>query len=164
MYGPGNGEIHRRVGRRIGRGRLAIFLHLGGANQLPLSYVDNCADAIVLAGITKGADGEVFNVVDDDLPTSRSFLKLYQRKVRPLRSIPIPYGICYAVSALWEKYSAWSTGQRAALNRRKCEAAWKGNRFSNAKLKEALDWNPKVSFEDAFSRYAEYQKSTGLNQ
>ena len=56
-----------------------IFLHLGGSNPIPFTYVDNCADAIVLAGLTPGVDGEVFNVVDDNLPTSRQFLRLYKQ-------------------------------------------------------------------------------------
>ena len=43
-------------------------LHIGGSNTIPLTYVDNCADAIILAGIKHGADGQIFNVVDDDLP------------------------------------------------------------------------------------------------
>ena len=32
----------------------------------------------------------MLNVVDDDLPTSRQFLRLYKRNVRPFRSIPVP--------------------------------------------------------------------------
>ncbi len=48
-------------------------MHMGGNGLLPLTYVDNCADAIVLAGLVAGVEGEVFNVVDDDLPRSRAF-------------------------------------------------------------------------------------------
>jgi nucleoside-diphosphate-sugar epimerase len=47
---------------------------VGGSNVLPLTFVDNCAEAIVLGGLVPGVDGEVFNVVDDELLTSaRSF-------------------------------------------------------------------------------------------
>ena len=74
VYGPGKHAISGRVGI----GTFGVFLHLGGPNLVPLTYVDNCAEAIVLAGLKPGVDGEVFNVVDDDLPTSRHFLKLYQ--------------------------------------------------------------------------------------
>jgi len=71
VYGPGNEAIPGRVGI----GTFGVFLHLGGSNTLPLTYVDNCADAIALAGLTPGIDGEVVNVVDDDLPTSRRVLR-----------------------------------------------------------------------------------------
>ena len=66
VYGPGN----KGITGRVGLGTFGLFLHLGGSNRIPLTYVDNCADAMVLAGIKGGVDGEVFNVVDDELPTS----------------------------------------------------------------------------------------------
>ena len=154
VYGPENREIHRMVGRRIRIGTFELFLHLGGTNQLPLSYVDNCADAIVLAGIKESADQEIINVVDDDLPTSRSFLRLYKQYVQQFRSIYIPYQMIYAICFLGENYSKILKGQlRPALNCRNCASAWKGNEYSNVKLKKLLDWKPKVSFEEALSRY-----------
>src|SRR5207253_5220785 len=78
VYGPGNEAIHGRVGI----GTFGVFLHLGGSNVIPFTYVDNCADAIALVGLQRGTDGEVFNIVDDDLPSSRQFLRLYKRKVK----------------------------------------------------------------------------------
>ena len=67
VYGPRNDGM---IGR-VGIDTFGVFLHLGGSNRLPSTYVDNCAEAIVLTGLKEGVDGEVFNVVDDDLPTSR---------------------------------------------------------------------------------------------
>ena len=64
------------------------FLHLGGNNLLPLTYVDNCAEAIVVAALTPGASGQVYNVVDDDLVTSKQYLALYKSRVAPVRSVP----------------------------------------------------------------------------
>src|SRR5205814_540195 len=71
VYGPGKQRIHGRVGL----GTFGIFLHLGGSNPVPLTHVENCSEAIALAGLKEGVEGEVFNVVDDDLPTSRQFLR-----------------------------------------------------------------------------------------
>ncbi|HLQ75895.1 MAG TPA: NAD(P)-dependent oxidoreductase, partial [Terriglobia bacterium] len=70
VYGPGKHSITGRVGIDT----FGVYLHMGGGIQIPLTYVDNCADAIVLGGLVPGVDGEVFNVVDDDLPRSRKFL------------------------------------------------------------------------------------------
>ena len=78
VFGPGK----RKISGKVGIDTFGIFLHLGGRNQVPLTYVDNCAEAIVLAGIKKGVDGEVFNIVDDDLPSSRKFLRLYKKNVQ----------------------------------------------------------------------------------
>jgi len=65
--------VRQRITPRVGIDTFGTFLHLGGANQIPLTYVDNCAEAMVLAGIAPGIDGEVFNIVDDDLPSSGLF-------------------------------------------------------------------------------------------
>ncbi len=81
VYGAGKADITGRVGI----GTFGFFLHLGGSNTIPFTYVDNCASAIVLAGLVEGVDGEVFNVLDDDLPSSRQFLRLYKKNVRELQ-------------------------------------------------------------------------------
>jgi nucleoside-diphosphate-sugar epimerase len=152
VYGPGNEAITGRVGV----GTFGIFLHLGGPNTIPFSYVDNCAEAIVLAGLKPGVDGEVFNVVDDDLPTSRRFLGLYKRKARRFRSIYIPHALSYLLCYLWEKYSAWSQGQLPPVyNRKAWHAYWKKTRYTNQKLKSRLGWKPTVSPPEAFERYFE---------
>jgi nucleoside-diphosphate-sugar epimerase len=158
VYGPGNKGIHGRVGI----GTFGMFLHLGGGNRIPLTYVDNCADAIVLAGIKKNVDGEVFNIVDDELPTSRSFLEMYKKNVGYFKSLYVPYRIFYLFCYLWEVYSKWSEGQLdPVFNRKMCSAYWKGNQYSNEKLKKLLDWKPKVGFDKGAKRYFEYQKTFG---
>lgn len=155
VYGPGNKGIHGRVGI----GTFGIFIHVGGSNRIPLTYVDNCADAIVLAGIKEGVDGEVFNVVDDDIPTARQFLKMYKKNVRSFKSLYIPFRFFYVFCYLWEKYSAWSEGQLPpTFNRRMCAVTWKGNRYSNEKLKKLLAWKPKISTEEALRRYFRFQR------
>ena len=147
VYGPRAGQY---LTPRVGIDTFGLFLHLGGANRIPLTYVDNCAEGIVLAGLVKGIDGECFNLVDDDLPTSRKFLGMYKKAVGPMRSLFIPYPIFYFLSYLWEKYSKWSGGQfQPVFNRRRAAAYWKGNRYSNAKAKRLLGWSPAVPFQEA---------------
>lgn len=152
VFGPGKKELSGRVGiNTFGR-----FLHLGGSNRLPLTFVDNCAEAIALAGLRPGIDGETFNVVDDDLPTSRQFLKAY-KKVKPFRSIAIPYPLTRAVCFFWERYSRSSKGQLPPVfNRRRCAAEWKGNRYSNQKLKHRLGWTPRVPMKEAMRLFLAY--------
>jgi nucleoside-diphosphate-sugar epimerase len=152
VYGPG----HEDISGRIGIGTFGVFLHLGGSNPIPFTYVDNCAEATVLAGLTKGVDGQVFNVVDDDLPSSRQFLRLYKKNVGHFRSIAVPHVVSYALCYLWERYSNWSEGQLPpAFNRRKWHAFWKKTRYSNENLKAHLGWTPRVSTSEGFRRYFE---------
>jgi len=152
VYGPGNASMTGRVGVDT----FGVFLHLGGSNVIPLTFVDNCADAIVLAGLTKGVDGHVFNVVDDDLPSSRQFLRQYKREVRRLPSIYLPHAMSYALCYLWEKYSDWSEGQLPPVfNRRLWHAQWKKTHYSNERLKAQLGWRPKVPTTEGLRRYFE---------
>jgi len=155
VFGPGKAKITDRIGSDT----FGVFLHLGLNNVIPLTYVDNCAEAIVLAGLKKGIDGEVFNILDDDLPRSREFLKLYKRKVRKFFSIPVPYPAWYFFNYLWEKYSKWSEGQLPAVfNRRSCAVYWKGNTYSNKKAKELLGWQPHVPMPEALDKFFNFMK------
>jgi len=155
VFGPGKAKITDRIGSDT----LGVFLHLGLGNIIPLTYVDNCAEAIVLAGLKKGVDGQVFNITDDNLPKSREFLNLYKRKVRKFFSLPVPYPAWYFFNFLWEKYSKWSDGQLPPVfNRRSCAVYWKGNTYSNKKAKELLGWQPHVPMPEALDKFFNFMK------
>ncbi len=153
--GPGKAKIPGRVGIDT----FGVFLHLGLGNRMPFTYVDNCAEAIVLAGLRKGIEREVINIVDDNLPKSRDFLRMYKKYVRRFVSIPVPYFAFYAFSYLWERYSKWSEGQLPpAFNRKVCACYFKGNRYSNQKAKNLLGWNPRVPMTEGLKNYFAYAK------
>jgi nucleoside-diphosphate-sugar epimerase len=148
IYGPGGGHFSTRVGLNL----FGTFLHLGGRNPLPLTFVDNCAEAIVVAALKPEANGEVYNVIDDDLLTANQYLKLYKREVKPLRSMRVPFSLLMLVSRMVEKYADTSKGQLPAIfTPYKTKVMWGGNRFSNAKLK-GIGWKPIISTRDAVAR------------
>ena len=150
IYGPGKKQITGRVGIDT----FGMFLHLGGGNRIPFTYVDNCADAIALAGFKPGIEGEVFNIVDDDLPTSRTFLRLYKRHVRRFASLYVPHVVSYLFCRIWERYSAWSHGQLPpAFNRHRWHAEIKRTAYSNEKIKRRLGWKPKISTDQGLKRF-----------
>jgi nucleoside-diphosphate-sugar epimerase len=152
VYGPGKLAITGRVGIDT----FGFFLHLGGSNRIPFTYVDNCANAIVLAGIQPGVEGEIFNVLDDDLPTSRQFLRLYKRQVKRFHSLYLPKIASYLLCSLWERYSSWSKGQLPpSFNRSRWYCVWKKTRYTNEKLKKRLGWQPVVSTQEGLRRYFE---------
>lgn len=151
------------ISSRIGIDTFGVFLHLGGGNTIPFTYVDNCADAIALAGLKQGIEGEVFNVVDDDLPTSREFLRRYKSQVRKFRSFYVPHVVSFVFCYLWEQYAKWSEGQLPpTFNRRHWHAYWKKTRYSNKKLKARLGWCPKVSMAEGLKRcFTGYRNGDG---
>lgn len=152
VYGPGNLAITGRVGI----GSFGLFLHLGGSNRVPFTYVDNCVDAIALTGLTDGIDGEVFNIVDDDLPTSRRFLHLYKREVKRFHSLYLPPSVSYSLCFLWEKYFGWSKGQLPnTFNRNKWHSLWRNTNYSNEKLKKRVGWTQRIPTTEGMRRYFE---------
>jgi 2-alkyl-3-oxoalkanoate reductase len=154
VYGPGGGAISSRVGLSL----FGLFLFMGGKNVLPLTYVDNCAEAIAVVGRNPASIGETYNVVDDDLPTASEFLRAYQREVGHLKVVPLPFSATQAMSILVEKYHFWSKGQLPAVfTPYKSKSTWGGNVFDNSKLK-AASWQPIVSTADGLKRHFEFQR------
>ena len=152
IYGPGGSAFSNRVGLQIG----PAFFHLGGNNLLPLSYVANCAEAIVVAGGHPDAAGQVYNVHDDELPTAAEYLSEYKRQVKSVRSIRLPYFATRMLAGCLETYHRRSLGQLPAiLTRYKVAAAWGGNDFDNAKL-HSLGWRPLVTTQEAMAKTFEY--------
>lgn len=160
VYGPGNSSITGRVGIDT----FGVFMHLAGSNKIPFTYVDNCAEAIVLAGLVKGVSGDVFNIVDDDLPSSRRFLRAYKREVRPFRTIYVPGFLSYFLCFLWETYSRFSERQLPPVfSRNEWHVYWKKTRYSNAKIKTRLGWKMTVPTDEGMKRYFESCRERGEN-
>jgi nucleoside-diphosphate-sugar epimerase/peptidoglycan/xylan/chitin deacetylase (PgdA/CDA1 family) len=148
IYGPGGGHFSNRVGLTIGNWQL----HFGGTNLLPLSYVDNCAEAVVVAGTHPSAAGEVYNVHDDDLLTCRQYLRAYKKNVVKIRSISIPYFGVRLLSSAVTKYNRYSNGQLPAiLTPYKTASQWGGNRFDNSKLR-SIGWKQLVPGAEGLER------------
>jgi nucleoside-diphosphate-sugar epimerase len=151
IYGPGK---HGITSGRIGTRAFGFFAHLGGANTLPLTYRDNCAEAILAAGTSPGINGQIFNIVDDQLPSSRKFLQLYKNYVEPVKSVYIPRIGLYLGCLAWEKYCWWSHDQLPPMfNRSTYCAYWKRTAYSNAKLKQLTGWKPRVTTEEGLRRF-----------
>ena len=148
IYGPGGGRMSSRVGLQVG----PLFFHFGGRNPLPLSYVENCAEAIVIAGSEPRSSGQIFNVHDDELLTASQYLRQYKKSVKRFRSVRIPYRATWCLAWLIERYNRVSLGQLPSiLTCYKVAALWGGNRFDNSKLHQ-VGWRQRVSTEDGIRR------------
>jgi nucleoside-diphosphate-sugar epimerase len=149
IYGPGREVLVARVGLMFGN----TLLRMGGNWPLPLTYVDNCSDALLLAGTTPRIEKQAFNIVDDDAPTGKQIVKQYRKNVRPLRVLPIPQMAIQPLSEMCERYHAWSNGQLpAVLTPYKSGAIWKPLHYSNRKAKQLLGWQPQVPFSEGLPK------------
>jgi nucleoside-diphosphate-sugar epimerase len=58
VFGPGKLAFSGRVGIDT----FGFFVHLGGSNRLPLTFVENCGGSDRAGWLKSGIDGEIFNV------------------------------------------------------------------------------------------------------
>ena len=158
IFGPGQNILTSRIGVNL----FGLFLHLGRGATLPLTYVQNCADAIVQAGTAPDAEGEVFCIVDDDLPTSRQLLRRYRREIARIPFVPVPSFALQQLAVLNAWYSR-RTGNHLppVFTPYKVSNMWRGLRFSNEKAKRVLKWTPRVPMADALRITFEAERHVG---
>jgi nucleoside-diphosphate-sugar epimerase len=144
IYGPGRDVLSGRVGLQLKN----VLLKMGN-QRLPYTFVDNCANAVLLGGTDPNAAGESFNVIDDAPPTGSQLLRRCRRQGKKLRVVRIPGLAIRPLSWACEQYHHWSRGQLpAVLTPYKSAALWKPLRYSNAKAKAILGWEPRVGFDE----------------
>ncbi len=159
IYGPSGPPMSIRVGLRL----FGLFLHLGRRNLVPLTYVDNCADALVAAAGSPASAGQAYNVVDDGVPTAREYLARYRREVEPLRVVSLPLFATRLMSRLVAWYHDASRGQLPAIfTPYKTESMWRSFRYDNGKLK-SIGWLPAVATDDGLRRTFESLRAAAVD-
>lgn len=149
IYGDERGVLTHRIGLHFGD----WLLRMGGRQRIPLTYVDNCAAAVVQAGLVEGVDGQTINIVDDELPTGREIIRRYRRSGRKLRVIGVPQFAIGWLARMNETYSNWTESQiPEVLTRHRVQAMWKSLRYSNERARRLLNWTPAVDLNMAFDR------------
>jgi nucleoside-diphosphate-sugar epimerase len=131
-----------------------LWVRTGAFARVPLTYVENCAEAIVMAAESPNAVGKVFNVVDDEAPTQRAYARMLQELQPGARIVPVP-GIRWVARAA-------AIVNRLAFDGRaklpgmivpaKIDAMVKPLRFSNQRLRENVGWAPRYPLADALRR------------
>jgi len=156
IFGPGGVELSPRVGFLFNR---TVF-HLGDSNLIPLTYVDNCAQAVLLAATKPGIENQIFNIVDDEIPTSKDFLKMYKAAKGNLRSVNVPYVATELFSRILKWYAHHSKDQIPAfLTPHRVASTWKRVDFDNGKSKRLLGWKQAVTTSDALNLHFQYIRS-----
>ena len=138
------------MGRTFGR----IYLLFGPFTRLPLCHVNNCADCLVTAVENPAASGEIFNIVDSDDIRVWRYVKEYARRTGKRGFfLPLPYRAGLGVAQLAALTSRVLFGNKgklpSLLTPRRFESQFKPVRFSNQKVRQLLDWKPRLSFDQS---------------
>ena len=148
VFGPDH-LWSNRLGYRFGQ---YAWLCVGGRAALPVSYVDNCADALAFLAEQTAAGLRIVNIVDDKPPTQSEYRKRLAAGVgRPKVVIVLPWPLVHFLLRLLNRIDGLS-GRRlslpAILRLEAGRARWQPTRYSNQALRE-LGWSPPVPFEKA---------------
>ncbi|MEM9656670.1 MAG: NAD-dependent epimerase/dehydratase family protein, partial [Actinomycetota bacterium] len=156
IYGRDN-LWHALLGAELG----PVFLRVGRNATLPLTYVENCAEAIVLAAERllepdSPVDGEIINLVDDNLPTQQDYADLVSTVIDPPRSIPVPWPLLRTAAGLVKAVNTHLLDGRAKFPGiavpDRLHARFKPLRYTNRKAKELLGWEPRYGLDEAVAR------------
>ena len=149
IYGPGGSPISPRVGLKL----FGRFLHLGRDTLVPITYVDNCADAFAIVAKNGLFKGDVYNVVDDEIVTSRVYLSQFRTKVENIKTINVPYFVLLLISRMCEWYYIYSGGQLPDIfTLYKTKSMWKGFKYKNDNIKK-IGWKQKVNTQDGLTSH-----------
>lgn len=133
------------------------WIRIGAGAKLPLTYVENCADAIVLAAEKQEAIGQTFNVVDNRCPSHRKYIRMLRKRLSPApRVIPVPWTVMRGICRIaWIANRAFFHGDGklpSILVPARMHARCKPLRYSNARLRKTLGWTPRYTLREALDR------------
>jgi len=141
VFGPGMTLLTPEVARRIGN----AFIVLGdGTRELPLVYVEDVIDAIVLAAEASEFDGTIFHVVDRTRITQNQVVRDYVSKnAKKAKVIHVPMAVVYSL-ALGVELLAKILKRPAPLSIYRVKSALARMHFDCSRAENDLGWRPRV--------------------
>lgn len=144
-------------GARVGVQGRRTWVRMGAWARLPITYVENVAEAVVLAAEREAAAGQVLNVVDDETPRQRHYVSLLRDRTTPRpKVIALPWlGIRVAarLASLTNKLFLRNRARLPGiLVPCRVHARFKPLKYTNRKIKEVLGWTPRYSLVEAIDK------------
>jgi len=151
IYGEDKGLLGPRIGLRLPG--IPIFLQIGSQARLPMTHVENCADAIACATLSPNKPVGAFNIVDDECPTQKQYVKEYQKNFGSIaKRVVIPYQLFLLLSKVYSIFHQLSKGNLPPIfSTYKAKSMYRRFDFSNQKAKDELGWKPKVSLQEGLA-------------
>ena len=162
FFGPGD---HLHFGRMADRLRAGKGVIVGsGDNALPLVYVSDAVQGLLLALDHDHAVGQAYNITNDRPLTQRQLLHAIAREVgaSPPR-LRIPYHALYAAGCVAERLGTLTrSGRPPAVTRLGVKLFGTDNRHGVHKARRELGYTPRVALEEGVRLAAAWYRSPTL--
>jgi len=149
IWGRDHGYL-AALGQQFGRHHLVI----GPLTRMPMTHVENCADAFALATADPRARGQTLNVVDGPGERIWSYLCDYMRcSDQPGWRVPIPYWLAISTVRLaFATIFRRATKVPSILIPNRLNSRLKPLHFENRRLRETLGWTPPFDYQQCLAR------------
>jgi nucleoside-diphosphate-sugar epimerase len=156
IYGPRDSASFGRFARMIESGRMAMFG--SGANHLPLIYIRDAAEGVLLAGGAHGAEGRVYLLVNDEQVTQRQYLTAIAEQLGvPAPHRRIPYRLALLAGACAENAGRLAGRQQPPpVTRYGIQLLGGDNQFIISRARRELGFSPQVGLTEGVRRSVEW--------
>ncbi len=148
IFGPGRKVPLAR--RAISAGPFRVVL--AGRNYLlPMAFVDNVADGLVLASQQPEAVGRVYTLVDEHVRQCDYARMFRQASGGSWTAVFVPPAIIRSAVALVES-AAKVAGKKSPITRHQVDRTLRSARFDGSRVRAELKWHPQVPVFEALRR------------
>jgi nucleoside-diphosphate-sugar epimerase len=122
-----------------------------GSQPLPLVYVDDVVDALLLGSSRSGVEGALVNLVDPARVTQRQFIRKVQASRPKIKTIYLPKFIMMMAAAGIEALG-WALKRSVPLSRYRIRSISPLSNFDQSAARKQLGWTPRVGVEEGLRR------------
>jgi nucleoside-diphosphate-sugar epimerase len=164
IYGPRDRTTLPRVLKALEAGRVALIGP--GDNLLNIIYAGDVAEGAIRAANNPQARGQAYNLSSEGEITQHEFLDLLTDSLgRPRIDGHVSYRFAYWGGFLSEAIGRLiRLGRPPHLTRYAVGLIGRSTRFSIAKAREQLAWQPRVSVRDGVARTLDWYRKEGLSR
>ena len=147
VFGPGrlwNGHLGHPIG--------PVLIGMESDGEVPLSYVDHTAQALVQAATTPGNGFEVVNVIDDDRPTRSAYIQTLRTGGWPRVVVPISWRLLNAIGTVLGKAPGLAVRLPGLLRPATLQSRMKPLRFDTTIMHDRLNIPKRPPFSELMTR------------
>ena len=122
-----------------------------GSRPLPLVYVDDVVDALLLGSSHSGVEGVLVNLVDPARVTQHEFIRKVQSSMPKIKASYVPKFILMT-AAVGIEALGWALKRGVPLSRYRIRSICPLSNFDQTAAREQLGWTPRVGVEEGMRR------------